>query len=345
MSTEWDNYCNSLEEKLKIDISNFQAGGLKHHVDSWQSMTSDPWILNAVQGCDIELDRIPYQSSVPPPLNFTEAECNYMDREVETLLKKGVVKESRKENGDYFSNVFLRPKKDGSYRIILNLKHFNTWVTYRHFKMDSLKSAISLMTPNCYMASIDLKDAYYSVPVKEEFQKFLKFQWKGHIFKFVCLPMGLTSSPRIFTKITKPVYATLRQKGHINSGYIDDIYLQGSDVKDRENNIRDTVHILQDSGFTIQPTKSVFRPTQILSHLGFVLNSRQMTVTVTSEKAQKIAQLCQHMMEVGVVTLRELAELIGQLVASFPGVMYGPLFYRRFGQSQNTSTEIGPGEF
>lgn len=42
--------------------------------------------------------------------------------------------------------------------------------------MDTLQSVISLMTPNCFMASIDLKDAYYSVPIAVAHQKYLKFE-------------------------------------------------------------------------------------------------------------------------------------------------------------------------
>ena len=55
--------------------------------------------------------------------------------------------------------------------MILNLKTFNTSLEYCHFKMDTLKSALALMRPPCYMASIDLKHAYYSVPIHCEHQK------------------------------------------------------------------------------------------------------------------------------------------------------------------------------
>ena len=36
---------------------------------------------------------------------------------------------------------------------------------YRHFKMDTLETAIKMMKPGYYMASVDLKDAYYTVPI------------------------------------------------------------------------------------------------------------------------------------------------------------------------------------
>ena len=62
------------------------------------------------------------------------------------------------------SPIFTVPKKDDSVHLSLNLKRFNKLVKYRHFKMDTLESAILLMTDGCFMASVDLKHAHYSVP-------------------------------------------------------------------------------------------------------------------------------------------------------------------------------------
>lgn len=60
------------------------------------------------------------------------------------------------------------------------------------------------------MTSIDLKDAYYSIPIALEHQKYLKFIWRDQLYAFTCLPMGLSSSPWIFTKVMKSVFAYLR---------------------------------------------------------------------------------------------------------------------------------------
>jgi hypothetical protein len=41
------------------------------------------------------------------------------------------------------------------------------------------------------MASIDLKHAYYTIPIAEEQRKFLKFVWNEQLYEFCVLPMGL----------------------------------------------------------------------------------------------------------------------------------------------------------
>ena len=86
---------------------------------------------------------------------------------------------------------------------------------------------LGLLPPNCYMTSIDLKDAYYSVPIAKPHQKYLKFEWNNMLYKFTCFPNGLAFCPRKFTKLKKPVFATLQQLGHLSSGYIGDSWLMG----------------------------------------------------------------------------------------------------------------------
>ena len=88
-----------------------------------------------------------------------------------------------------------------------------------------------MMKKDCWMASVDLKDAYYSVPVAQEERKFLRFLCKGQMFQFVALPNGLASAPRIFTKILTPVYVKLRESGHECFPYIDDSFVVADTVE------------------------------------------------------------------------------------------------------------------
>ena len=83
----------------------------------------------------------------------------------------------RKQKGknDYLSNVFTRNRKDGGKRMILNLKQFSTHITYHYFKMESINQVIDMVRLNVYMASIDLNEAFYSILIHPEHQKYLKF--------------------------------------------------------------------------------------------------------------------------------------------------------------------------
>ena len=52
-------------------------------------------------------------------------------------MKKEVTSPTKIQPDDYFSSLFTRQKKDGSYRTILNLKYLNEECYTKHFKMES----------------------------------------------------------------------------------------------------------------------------------------------------------------------------------------------------------------
>ena len=121
------------------------------------------------------------------------------------------------EEGEFIPPIFLRPKKNKKYRMILNLKKLNKHIAHIHFEMDTLQSCINLMNKNCYMGSLYLTYAYYSVSISPESQKYLKFKVGCQLYKFITLPNGLSSAPRIFTKLMKPVYIlrTMNQRPYM----------------------------------------------------------------------------------------------------------------------------------
>ena len=191
--------------------------------------------------------------------------------------------------------------------------------------METLKAAITKIQQRDYFGSIDLKDAYFSVPIADVDRKYLQFVWNGKEYQFCTLPQGLASSPRVFTKLLKPVYASLRKAGHFSTPYIDDSLLKGQTYNDCLGNINDTILLVDKLGFTVHPDKSVVVPTQKISFLDFELNSVNMTIRLTPERAENLLQLCRFVSRQTVITIREFAKLIGKMKASEPGVQFAPL--------------------
>ena len=110
------------------------------------------------------------------------------------------------------------------------------------------------------MALVDLKDAYFSPPVHKNYQKYLKFVWRGVLYKFTCMPKGLACAPRLFTKLLKTVYAHLRSKGHVSSGYLDDSLLEGDTYQSCADNVTTTVNLFDSLGFSPHQEKSIIFP-------------------------------------------------------------------------------------
>ena len=173
----------------------------------------------------MEFNQTPTQSKIPHKTHLGEEEFQIFNTEINKLLHKGVIVKANHSEGKFISDIVCRPKKDGSHRLILNLKNLNHFVEYHHFKMETFQNVPQLIKPHCWMAVIDLRDAYYSVPICRKDRRYLRFQLNGALYEFVCLPNGLSSAPRIFTKLLKPVFSKLRSEGVLLIGYIDDIIL------------------------------------------------------------------------------------------------------------------------
>jgi len=198
-----------------------------------------------------------------------------------------------------------------------------------HFKMDTLHTVLKLVQRHYYMASIDLKDAYYSVRVAKLDRKYLRFfLWNDKLYQYNCMPNGLSCAPRKFTKLLKSPLAKLHCMGHVVLGYIDDFYLQGNSYYECLKNVIDTCNILDSLGFYIHPEKSAFQSSQQLVFLGFNINSVTMTITLTEEKASKLESLCISLRNNTQPTVRNTAQVIGTIISSFPGSRFGPLHFR-----------------
>ena len=73
--------------------------------------------------------------------------------------------------------------------------------------MEGINTLKSLLQKGDWLVKIDLKDAYFSVPVSQEHRRFLCFQVEEKLYQFTCLPFSLASAPWVFTKTLKPIAA------------------------------------------------------------------------------------------------------------------------------------------
>ena len=94
------------------------------------------------------------------------------------------------------------------------------------------------------MGSVDLKDAYYSVPVHPS-EKYLRFVFGILLYQYICLPNGLASAFCVFTKLLKQIFSYLSAKGYISLYYLDDTLLIGHDIPSFKSNIEVTSDTLE----------------------------------------------------------------------------------------------------
>jgi Reverse transcriptase (RNA-dependent DNA polymerase) len=178
--------------------------------------------------------------------------------------------------------------------------------------------AKSLIQTGDWFAKLDLKDAYLTVPVHVDHQKYLRFLWEMEIYQFLCLPFGLSSAPRLFTKILKPAIAYLRKQGFRLVIYLDDMLLIGSSKEEVALATRRAVTILECLGFVINWEKSSTSPAQLIEFLGMIIDSKQNMLSLPLSKVEEICQRCEHVLTTQSLSLRTLASLLGNARRSRP---------------------------
>ena len=243
-------------------VDTFRGGQLKYYIKFWEALTSDSEILSTIQGDIIEFDSCPPGRAFVYNPKIVDPYRQMLTMEIDILLSRGVLIHSQSEHHEFLSPIFTVPKSERDVRMILNLKDLNQYITYRHFKLDNITTILLNITQDCFMASFDLKSAYYSVPIRIDFQKYLQFRWEDTLYQFTCYPNGLAPCPRKFTKINKVPLTHLRMNNSIISGYIDDFFLQGQSYSTCEDTVFQAITLFDKLGFVIHPDKSSLIPKQ-----------------------------------------------------------------------------------
>ena len=202
------------------------------------------------------------------------------------VLRKKAMKRVLKRPNLVISPVFLTPKQTGGYRMVLNLKRLYKYIVNSTFKMENLANILPLLKPNEWAASIDLTDAYLHVPIARSAQH-LGFAVGNKFHQYRALPFGLTSAPRIFTRIVQEIVAHLREKGIKIFVYL--IVVDSANKLHRHIHV--TINLVTNVGFLINYEKSHLTPTQQPEFLCAKLNLPQQLAQPLPHRVHKVRQV------------------------------------------------------
>ena len=265
------------QKRKSLDLP--QTGRLKFFQNKWEKICTDKTVLNYVKGLEIPLISKPFQHKIPDSTPESLTEFHLLKLEIDKLLQKGAIEQVESlEPRSLVSRLFTVPKSNGQRRPVINLRQLNKHVFNQKFRMESLGNIRSLLKQGGFMIKIDLQDAYMSVPVAPQSRSLLVFIFDGKIYRFKVMPFSLTSAPRTFTKLFKPILRLLRSQGMLLIIYLDDILLIAptADLCLAQGKL--LMKLLQDLGFLVNMNKSVLTPTQRIIFLAFLIDSVNMTI-------------------------------------------------------------------
>ncbi len=302
------------------------GGRLQDYAGSWALITPDRWVLDTIShGYALEFSSAPPSGMLvrPTPVPSDPSKRRYLEEEINSLLAKRAVRvvPSGETRTGFMSTFFLVPKKEaGVWRPILNLKPLNRYVRPRRFRMDTLRIILQSINTPAWAASLDLKDAYLHVPVRPEHWKFLRFQYNNIRYEFTVLPFGLSTSPRVFTRIVRTIGAALRRQGVMIFMYLDDWIIVGHSLEATSAAVNRTVRLTSDLGFLINYEKSHPLPSQFPKFLGAALDLRRGLARPTEERLLNLRQCVSLFIPITVAPAQAWLRLLG-LMASLVDVV------------------------
>ena len=307
------------------------GGRISKCPETWHNITRDNWVLEIIsQGYKVQFLSIPYTPMrAPNPPTDADGKA-VLDAEVEAMLAKGAIREVTPSKDEVVSPFFARPKSTpGKWRPIVSLKKVNKHIRYVKFKMVTVRDLRLWIRRDHFFTSIDLQDAYFSIPLHETVWRFIRFVWNDLTYEFMVNMFGLGPSARLFTKVLAAVIRFLRERiNMLIQGYIDDLLIQAITKTLCYLHTQVAIIILQCLGFEVNFCKSVLDPSQFIAHIGFDWDSRRMTISLPQKKIAALTNQATSILERGGCSADELRSFIGKIEGTRPAVELAALHYR-----------------
>lgn len=243
----------------------------------------------------------------------------FVDREHASSLADGSYRECTR--GELLGICPLQVVKNESsqkLRLIQDLRWINGHIPNVKFRMESLyKELGDVVRQGDKLLTTDIAKAYYCLPMHPDAQRYLGWSWRGKYYMPTCLVFGLSSAPRVFTKIMRPMMAFMRSLNVRVLGMIDD-YLW-ADTPERILHVRDAVQsVMSGLGWSLN-AKCVFVPQDEVLMLGMLINSHLSQVRAPPKKVaasrSDIERMLSRLHEQQPVAILDVQRVAGRLMS------------------------------
>lgn len=233
------------------------------------------------------------------------------------------------------------PKKDGSWRIIMDLSSphgssVNDFISKDDFALhyatfDQALTLVARYGTNALMAKLDIKSASRLCPVCLEDRELLGIHWQGQFYVDLRLPFGLRSSPYLFNHLADAFEWLLKNNHRVKDlmHYLDDYFTVGpANSPVCANNVKTIIQVASNVGIPLAPNK-LEGPTTHLTFLGILIDSSCMETSLPDDKLQELLSELQSWSSRNKYLKRELLSLIGKLNFACRIIPAGRIFLRR----------------
>ena len=319
--------------KTPSDLSSQAVGAsLLRFAHRWVVITRDQWVLTLLgRGLTLHFSESPPLSRVPLPFSLPrdEMKAQLLRQEIDDMLaKQAIVRVSNPDTPGFYSLIFLVPKRNGKWRPVIDLSALNEYLVVDTFKMTTPQTTRLALSPGDWAISLDLKDAYFHIPINRAYWKYLRFSVEGRTYAFVALPFGIATAPQVFTRVFGVIGAFLRQHGISMIQYIDDWLVHHRDSIRLSAIVAELLPFLSYLGIQLNLAKSELVPTQRFTYIGVEFWTDLSLVFPPMDRITKLLEILGNLHGRHACTARELLSLIGLINSMMAYVSLGRLHLR-----------------
>lgn len=227
--------------------------------------------VNAFPTMPIEPVKLQINEEITPKAciynNIPAALEPFLDDHWATLERRGVI-EPVPGAYQWLSRVDIVPKKEGTYRVIIDMRPANRAIARRYYPMPNPDQLITKIRGAKFFAKIDLKSAYHHVPLHRDSRHMTAFMTSKGARQFTRLPFGLNCAPEVFQQIMDQTF------GHLEGVvvYLDDILIHATDEKLLKARWATVMEVVARNNLTLNLEKCVEKATTV-EFLGSVLSA------------------------------------------------------------------------
>jgi len=330
------------------------GGRLNQFWRNWELIDASPWVISVLhKGYRLPIEGQVPVTSTPPVLGYQSHHPLFTElrKQVQIMLDKHAIEEVLQPSPGFYSRLFLAPKKSGEWRPVIDLSTLNRYMSPPHFQMETVQSILLSTELDKWATSIDLKDAFFHIPVAPGHRKYLRFLVDGQHYQFKALPFGLGMSPYVFTRVMKAVGTYVRSQGLLLFLYLDDWLLLSNSYAAALSWINWLLALVQSLGLVPNVPKCDLTPSQAYVFIGVLFDLVQGSAQPAPHRVAAFIQLADRFLLTKAPAARDWQRLLGHMTSLEKLVHRGRLYmrpiqfclqsqWRQFSQSQDVPVTL-----
>ena len=239
------------------------------------------------QGCLPGVHRFVLKQDVEPVIHAPRRVPNTLreklKKELERQVKLGYITK-QEEPTDWVNSIVIVEKASGDIRICIDPKDLNKALKREHYQLPTKEEILCDMAGAKFFTKLDAASGFHQIKLDEESSLMTTFNTPFGRYRYLRLPMGVSSAPEVFHK-TMVQY--LQELDGVRV-FMDDIIIWGSSQEEHDIRVHVVLSKLSQIGLKLNSTKCYYRMKEI-TYLGDVISEKG--VQPDPQKVQGILDL------------------------------------------------------